>query len=231
MRVLITGANRGIGLEFARRCVERGDTVYATVRDPQTAFKLQLLGQGVFIERLKILTVNVNVESSVRQAAEQVDALEILINNAAINPETPPYETFGSLQADALADVLRTNSIAPLLMAQAFYPALKKGQNPRIINLSSEMASLTDKDYGGSYAYSMSKAALNMATRALAADLKRDGITVISLDPGWVRTDMGGPTAPLSVEESVRGCLRVIDNLKPKDSGRFLNHAGRDHRW
>lgn len=227
-RVLITGTNRGIGFELVRQYLARGARVYAGVRQSGSMGALSALNAP----RLTIVRLDVTSATSLEMAREQVqEPLDVLINNAAINPEQPAYEAFGQMQASALLDVLQTNSVAPLLVAQAFFPLLRQGANPRLINISSEMASLADKDYGGSYAYCMSKAALNMATRGLAADLRRAGIIVLALDPGWVRTDMGGAGATLSAEESVRGCLRVIDGLTPDDSGRFLNYAGQEHRW
>ncbi|NWF69885.1 MAG: SDR family oxidoreductase [Chloroflexi bacterium] len=234
MYILITGANRGIGLELVRQCVARGDRVGAGVRSGSDTRELQKIVLK-HPDHVGVLHLPVDQQALVQEAAlhaaQTLDALDVLVNNAGINPETPAEDTFGALQEASVLHVLHVNAVAPLIVAQAFMPLLKKSPRPRIINITSEMGSLADKTYGGSYAYCMSKAALNMATRGMAADLRKDDIPVVALDPGWVRTDMGGPSASLSPAESVRGILRVIDTLTLKDTGRYLDYTGRDHRW
>jgi NAD(P)-dependent dehydrogenase (short-subunit alcohol dehydrogenase family) len=232
MHILITGANRGIGLELVRQYLARGETVFAGARRVSDAL-LRLSEQ--YGERLMLVELEVNSAQSIHDAVEFVasrsESLDLLINNAGIDPEQPADANFGSLEADAMMDVLRTNAVAPLLVAQAFVPLLKHGKQPSIINITSEMGSIADRDYGGSHAYCMSKAALNMASRGMAADLRRHGIIVLALDPGWVQTDMGGPSASLTPEDSAGGILRVVDGLTIKDSGRYLDYRGREHRW
>ncbi len=232
MRVLITGASRGIGLELARQCVARGEQVFAGARNPETAHELQRLAK---LYDLTVISLDVTDEDSIAAAVNTVstktDALDVLINNAAINPETPAYETFGELQAEAVLQVLHTNTVAPLIVAQAFMDLLSKGANPRLINISSDMGSIAGRSYGGSHSYCMSKAALNMASRGLAHDLRRRNVIVIALDPGWVQTDMGGASASLTPHESVSGILRVIDSLTLKDSGKYYDYRGGQHQW
>jgi NAD(P)-dependent dehydrogenase (short-subunit alcohol dehydrogenase family) len=232
MRIFITGANRGIGLALTQQALARGDQVFAGARHPDTAHQLHRLVKQY---PLTVLPLDVTNEQTIALAAQAVrdhtSAIDVLINNAAINPETPPYETFGQLEAAAILEVLHTNTVAPLLVAQAFLPLLSKGENPRLINISTEMASLENRTYGGSHSYCMSKAALNMASRGLASDLRARKIVVIALDPGWVRTDMGGPSATLAPHESANGILKVIDNLTMKDNGKYLDYRGGQHPW
>jgi NAD(P)-dependent dehydrogenase (short-subunit alcohol dehydrogenase family) len=232
LRIFITGANRGIGLALTQQALARGDHVFAGVRHPDTAHELRRLAQQY---TLTVLPLDVTDEDSISAALNtvraQTSALDVVINNAAINPETPPYETFGQLEAAAMLEVLHTNTVAPLLVAQAFVSLLTQGDHPRLINISTEMASLANRTYGGSHSYCMSKAALNMASRGLAADLKGRKIVVVALDPGWVRTDMGGPSASLAPHESANGILKVIDSLTMKDSGKYLDYRGGQHPW
>jgi NAD(P)-dependent dehydrogenase (short-subunit alcohol dehydrogenase family) len=233
-RVLITGTSRGIGLALARAYAERGDQVFATARHPERSDALQALirahaGQVIPIQ------LDVTDAASISTAAEQVRqhtaALDILINNAGINPEEPRYERFGQLQADAMLSVLATNSVAPMLVLQAFHGLLVNGDNPRVANISSSMGSIELRRSGGSLSYCASKAALNMLTHGLAFQLRGDGVTAIALDPGWVQTDMGGRSASLRPEESANGCMRVIDGLTTRDAGRYLVWNGGEHPW
>jgi NAD(P)-dependent dehydrogenase (short-subunit alcohol dehydrogenase family) len=229
MRILITGASRGIGLELARQCAARGDEVFACARTPDTAHKLKR------INNVTIVPLDVVDEQSINAAASfvasKVNSLDVLINNAAINPETPPYESFGQLRAQSIMEVLHTNTVAPLIVAQAFLNLISKGNNPRLINVSSGMGSISDRTYGGSHSYCMSKAALNMASRGLASDVRSRKIVVIALDPGWVQTDMGGAGASLTPKQSVNGILKVVDNLTLKDTGKFYDYRGTEQEW
>lgn len=233
-RVLITGANRGIGLALARQYLARGDRVFAAVRRPDAAADLHTLA-AQYGDRLFITALDVRDVDSIAACADAVrartDALDILLNNAGINPEYDPYETFGRLEAAAMLEVLHTNSVAPMLVAQAVYDLLKRGDRPRIANFSSDMGSLTWKTSGGSLSYCASKAALNMFTRGLAPTAIRDGVIAIALDPGWVQTDMGGPGAEITPDASAMGIINVLDNLTRADAGRYLNYAGDENPW
>lgn len=231
-RILITGANRGIGLELARQYSARENTqVFATTRNPESANDLQALAQS-HPEHLTIVPLEVTHEASIKAAVamvkEKVDALDILINNAAINPSQGTKD-LSALDAEQIMDVLRVNVVAPVLVASAFADLLKAGERPRLINISSGAGSMTLRKNGGSYAYSTSKAGLNMMTRNLAFDLQP--VICIVLNPGWVKTDMGGSSANLEPEESIRGILKVVDQLSAEDNGSYRNYKGETLPW
>jgi NAD(P)-dependent dehydrogenase (short-subunit alcohol dehydrogenase family) len=243
-RVLVTGANRGIGLEWVRQYVERGEQVFAGCRRPETADKLQALA-AKYPDHLTVVALDVrsaeSIAASYAQVSAQIEALDLLINNAAVynapegdqpnmgDDDTP--QMLGSLTFDAALAVLRVNTVAPMMITQQYVEMLKRGLSPAVVNLSSWMASLSGKTSGGAYYYSTSKAALNMVTRALAADLRRFGITVLSIDPGWVKTDMAGKDAELTPEESVAGMMALIDRLTPAHNGGFYEYSGVLHPW
>jgi len=230
-RLLITGANRGIGLEFVRQGLARGEFVIATCREPGKASELDRL-QHQYPERLVIEAMDVADQGSVGAASDslhrQVDALDVLINNAGI------YVTGGrpgTFRREAFRETYETNVIGPMMVAEAFLDLLRAGDQPVIMNLSSGMGSISQKSGGGAYIYSSSKAALNMLSRILANDLRGSGITVITMSPGWTQTDMGGQGAPLHVENSVGGMLRVLDGLTMDQSGRYYQWDGRELPW
>jgi len=230
-RVLISGANRGIGLEFVRQWLQRGDVqVFATARRPQQAAQLQALAGP----RLTILPMDVSsaasIHAAVAEVAARVDGLELLVNNAAIKPPDEA-EALATLDADSMLQTLRVNSLGPLLLARACADLLRRGLRPRIVNISSGLGSLTRKVTGGGYAYGASKAALNMVTRGLAADLGPAGVTVCSLHPGWVRTEMGGRNAELSPAESVRAMRELIAGLGAAHNGACLDREGHSIAW
>lgn len=226
-RVLITGASRGIGLEFTRQLLARGDEVFAACRQPETAASLQALAT----ERLHIIRLDVtdaaSIEAAFNAVRAQTDALDWLINNAAVGDGDA--DRFGSLSFDSLLQQFRTNSAAPILIAQRFRDLIARGSNPKIIGLTSGIASLAEKPNGRAIGYSASKTALNMLNRCMAYDL--EGITAFVIDPGWVRTDMGGPGAWLEPEESVNHMLDVIDRATPEDRGKFLRWDGAEVAW
>ncbi len=230
-RILITGANRGLGLEFTRQLTERGDYIFAGCRDPKTAKDLQKLVEA-YPNQITLLALDVinekSIDTSVEIVHSYVDSLDILINNAGIYPHD---ENPTNLFSKTLLHSFHVNSVAPMIVAQRFLELLKQGENPRIINISTMMGSLQTKQSGGDYSYCSSKAALNMLSRALAFDLRMDGITVIAMHPGWVQTDMGGEKAPLAASDSVRGMLKVINGLKEIDTGKFLTWEGNEHPW
>lgn len=236
-RVLITGAGRGIGLELARQYAERGDRVLAGCRDIERAPGLRALveqhREGVSILPLEVTDAG-SLTAAVRQARQAVDGLDILINNAAINPgdaKVPGPDGQRLLDEARTLEVLRVNVVAPVRVAQAFTPLLLRGAAPRVVNISSGSGSLALATEPDDYAYGASKAALNMVSRTLAWNVRDQGITVVMIDPGWVKTDMGGLGAPLEPEESVKGLLTVIDGLTPDDTGRFLRYDGSEVPW
>jgi NAD(P)-dependent dehydrogenase (short-subunit alcohol dehydrogenase family) len=233
-QIFITGENRGIGLELTRQYLQSGDVrVFAACRSPQDAAALYRL-KADHPDNLIVLALEVTDAESISSAAKTVrdtsDRLDILINNAGI--EAPGREqSFEGISPQVMQRVYAVNSIAPLMIARALVDFLRMGKHPRLINISSEMGSITHRDYGGSYAYCASKAALNMITRGLAADLQPRGIIVTALDPGWVQTDMGGAGADLTPQESVSGMMKVIAGLKMADSGAFLRWDGSSLPW
>lgn len=225
MHIVLTGANRGIGLELARQYLARGDAVTAGVRSPADARELASLGG----ERLRVLACDVAHEPSVRAFAEQVAGpVDVLINNAGlrVRPDELDDDLEGALRMFAV------NALGALRVTRALLSLLRAAPRARVANLSSGLGSIADNTSGGAYGYRMSKAALNMASRSLAQDLAAFGVCVVALSPGWVQTDMGGAGATLPVEDSVRGMLEVIDRMGPKDSGQFLDHrAGKTWPW
>jgi len=181
---------------------------------------------------LSVLPLDLNKERSITGLAHETgmltDKLDALINNAGV---LVSGERYGELAAKTFAETFAINVIGPLLLTQALTALLEQGKAARVINLSSDLGSQGDTVAFNTPSYAISKAALNMVTRLTAAELGARGITVISLNPGWVKTDMGGAHAPLAVNESVAGMLKVIDGLKPGDGGRFLDYNGTDVAW
>ena len=221
--VLITGANRGLGLEFARKFQARGYQVIGTARDPAAAEELKAL--GVRVEQLDVADTG-----SARALAERLGGagIDILINNAGIFGTNS--RSLAELEVDKLNEAFAVNSIGPLRVTQALLENLRHGRDKKIINISTVMASISGNT-GGVYAYHASKAALNSIGKSLAGELGREGFIVVMIHPGWVRTDMGGPTAPLSPEESIGAILKLIDGLKAEDNGRFMDYQGQTVPW
>jgi NAD(P)-dependent dehydrogenase (short-subunit alcohol dehydrogenase family) len=235
--ILITGANRGLGLEFTRQYLERGAHVFAACRLPAAASSLHHL-QARFSQRLSVVALDVTNADAIRTAHDtvhaQTEGLDVLINNAAIystRGSDEPLERLGNLSFEDALTVLRVNAVGPLLVAQQFLGLLRAGRRAKLINISSGYGSVSANTAGFPYYYSASKAALNMFMRSLAANTKRWGITTVLLDPGWVSTDMGGPGAPLVPEEAVAAMIRVIDALTPQYNGRFLTWRGDEQDW
>jgi NAD(P)-dependent dehydrogenase (short-subunit alcohol dehydrogenase family) len=228
MHALITGANRGIGLEFVRQLTARGDTVTALARDPEAATELAALAASSR-GRIRLLAAQLDDDASVRRAAADPAvasaALDLLINNAG---------TMGKMQSLAdldLDDVKRTfdvNALGPIRVTRAFLPHLLRAETRRVVHVTSGMGSIADNASGGAYGYRMSKAALNMANKSMSRDFAAQRLCCVVINPGWVQTDMGGGGAPTPVAESVRSMLAKIDALGPQDSGRFLDYKRDD---
>jgi NAD(P)-dependent dehydrogenase (short-subunit alcohol dehydrogenase family) len=168
------------------------------------------------------------IDAAQAVVSAQVDALDLLFNNAAVHFGD---ETIVSVDAERLVRTFRVNSVGPVIVVQRYLDLLKRGHSPKIVNISSEAGSISRMRRSRGYAYYASKAALNMFTRALAFDQNLEGITVISMHPGWVRTDMGGSKATLSPAESAAGILRVADGLTQADNGKFYTHEGDEYSW
>ncbi len=231
-RILITGANRGIGLELVRQYLQHEEvTVIAACRHPERATALHGLdNQYTYAERLHIVQLDVTDAGSIAHAAEtagqHVDELDLLINNAAINPKTG-IQDLDRISAEEMLNILHVNTVAPVMVTRAFVHLLRRGERPMVVNMSSMMGSIANKRSGGYYGYCTSKAGLNMVTRTLAVDLRVDGIICVAVNPGWVQTDMGGAGAHLSAQEAVAGMLHLFDGLTLDDSGGFMQWDGR----
>ena len=227
---LITGANRGLGLEFARQYLADGWQVYAACRDPNSAAELRRLADESGHE-LRILALDVTELASVKAAAAELDgkAVDLLLNNAGVMGARG--QTIGNIDYEAWAKVLDANTMGPMRVSEAFVDHVARSKRKLIVTLTSGMGSLADNTSGGSIAYRSSKAAVNMVMRSLAIDLAPRGITCVVVNPGWVLTDMGGPHASLTTAESVTMLRRLIARLGPAQSGKFFNYDGREYAW
>ncbi len=228
--VLVTGANRGLGLEFARQYAADGWKVYAACRDPDAAQELaQVAAESG--GAIRVLALEVTDAASVRAAAQSLagEAIDLLINNAGVG--SPKKQRLGSLDYAAWAHVLDVNTLGPMRVVEAFLDSVAKGGDRKIVTLTSAMGSIADNGSGGSYAYRSSKAAVNIVMKSLSIDLAPRGITCVVVHPGWVRTDMGGPDGKLTPTQSVTALRRLIAGLKPEDTGRFFNYDGKTYPW
>jgi NAD(P)-dependent dehydrogenase (short-subunit alcohol dehydrogenase family) len=226
---LITGCSKGIGLELCDQLLELGHTVIATARNPDGSEKLKALATA-YPEQCTVHKLDVTSEDSVRCLVEKLGDeahIDVLINNAGIfkNYETP----LPDVTILELVDMYNVNTLGALRVTRALLPLLQASIRPIIVNMSTGLASISDNTGGKAYGYRMSKAALNMFTKTVAMDYPR--MICIAVDPGWVRTDMGGPNAPRSVESAVRSLVRLIEDLKPDDSGMFLDTRGGETHW
>jgi len=230
-RVIVTGASRGLGLEFTRQLLARGDRVIAACRDPQRAEGLQVLA-GAHSDRLHLGTLDVAdtelISAFAEDAAHVFDGIDLLLNNAG---KLVRGERFGSVEATSLQSSFATNAAGPYLLTQALAPLLAKGRHAVVANVSSQLGSITRTNSFYTPTYAISKAALNMATVLLAHGLADSGACVIAFHPGWVKTAMGGADAPLEPAASVAGMLNVISGLKMEDSGTFVDYLGNSMPW
>jgi len=227
---LITGANRGLGLEFAKQYLADNWKVYAACRDPSSASELRRLADGSR-GKLLVLSVDVSDLANVRAAAVELKGkpIDLLLNNAGIGG--PRGQTIGNIDYETWARVLDVNTLGPMRVAEAFVDNVARSDRELIVTVTSGMGSISDNSSGGAFAYRTSKAAVNMVMRSLAVDLAPRGITCVVINPGWVRTDMGGANARLTAAESVTAMRRLIDKLGPAQSGKFFNHDGREYAW
>lgn len=229
LHCLVTGANRGIGLEFTRQLLARGDRVTATCRHPGRATALNALA-GEHPGRLHVLPLDITAAKSHAELVRELPLvggdIDLLVNNAGV---LHSGERFGHLTADNFEDSFRTNAVGPLLLTQALAPHLTDGA--KVVNVSSVLGSIGSVDGFHTPSYAVSKAALNMVTALLAQALAERGATVLAFHPGWVMTDMGGDGAQLPASDAVAAMLRVVDAATPTDSGRFLNRHGEPVPW
>lgn len=234
--ILITGANRGIGLELVRVFLKNGHTVVATARQQEKAGELQSLVHDAPRDALTIIPLDVASDSSAAQAAkvcaEKTSSIDILINNAGVYPEGGD-EPFAEIALELFQRAIDVNYMGAIRVTKEFLPLVRKGTNARIVNVSSGAATITAKADSRRYCYGPSKTALNMFTRTLACELKQGGIVVTAIGPGWVRTEMGGAEADLSVEDSAAAMATTIENLSMEHSGEFLDRFGSSdvYKW
>jgi NAD(P)-dependent dehydrogenase (short-subunit alcohol dehydrogenase family) len=221
--VLVTGANRGIGLELARQYSAAGWQVIGTARKPAQAGELAALG-------VRIVQLDVTDAASVARMAEEIGTqpIDILINNAGI---LPVMRSLGDIAFDTFTRIIDVNTVGPARVTQALIDNLQRGQVRKIVNMTSGLGSIGNNRSGGFYGYRESKAGLNMFTKTLAAEFGPDGFICIVMDPGWVKTDMGGPNAPTRVEDSVAGIRQVVEGLTPADNGTYWTFEGEPTPW
>jgi len=227
---LITGANRGLGLEFARQYLAERWQVYAACRYPDSASELRRLADASD-DKLQMLALDVTDPVNVKAAATELDgqAIDLLLNNAGVGGARG--QTIGNIDYDAWAKVLDANTMGPMRVSEAFVDHVARSDRKLIVTLTSGMGSIADNTSGGAFAYRSSKAAVNMVVRSLAIDLAPRGITCVVVNPGWVRTDMGGSHATLTPAESVKRLRDLIETLGSAQSGKFYNHDGREYPW
>ena len=227
--ILITGTNRGIGREFVRQYLERGDSVIATCRSRDKADELlDLQASGA---SLQVMDLDVSAADSRNAFAAALgdEPVDVFINNAGIYG--PRNASFRDVSEAEWLQVMQVNTIAPLLLTQKIVDNLKRGKDGRLMYVTSKMGSIGDNQSGGSYIYRSSKTALNQVVRSLAHDLAGDGLTAAVIHPGWVQTDMGGPNALIDTRTSVEGMISVIDGLVRDDAGKFFNYDGSVIPW
>ena len=222
--ILIIGANRGLGLEFAKQYSNTNHNIIATTRNKDSSKELSEIN-NIDIAELD-LTSDASVNSFVTSIGSQ--KIDILIHNAGIFSDEQLKE---DLDTDAWMNEMRINAVIPIILARKLKNNLKMGSDKKVVFISSQMGSIDDNYSGRFYFYRSSKSALNSAARSLSIDWKDDGISVLILHPGWVKTDMGGPNAPVSIDESIEGMMQVIDSTDIRDTGRFLNYDGKELPW
>ena len=219
---LVTGASRGLGAEFVRQLRERGHTVVAAVRDPSTASAASRQGA-------RVVQLDVDRPETFDAFARALDApIDVLVNNAGIASDDASIR---SIAIQTFEHVFRTNVFGSALLTKALLPLLRRGTRRAVVNVSSLLGSLASTPGGFSYAYCASKAALDMLTVLMHRELADDGVTVVSLDPGWNRTDMGGAAAPLDPKDTVRSMVGILERLGREDSGRFIGWDGAPRPW
>jgi len=227
--ILVTGANRGIGLEFVKQYMAMGEQVIGTYRDVGSSDELIKLSKDS--SALDILNLDVASDDSMAAFPAQLGdrPVDIFINNAGVYG--PRDSSFGNVDEANWIPVLRINALAPLLLTQLIVENLRRGQSKKLLYVTSKMGSIDDNKGGGSYVYRSSKAALNAVVKSISVDLASEEMSVAVLHPGWVRTDMGGPNGLIDSQTSVSGMIEVIRNLDLGSSGGFFNYDGTVIPW
>jgi NAD(P)-dependent dehydrogenase (short-subunit alcohol dehydrogenase family) len=229
--LLITGANRGIGLEFCNQYAADGWRILACCRDPGKADALNKLAVR-YPDFIKLYALDVTNHAQIEQLARTLsdETIDLLINDAGVYPASDKGG-FGHTDYAEWMSAFTINTMAPLKMVEAFVNQIECSKLKLIVTITSQMGSIDDNGSGGSYLYRSSKAAANMVVKSLAVDLKDNGITSVAFNPGWVKTDMGGPNAMISVEQSVADMRKVIAGLTLSDTGKFIGNDGLVIPW
>ena len=224
--IFITGANRGLGFEFAKQYAADGWRVIAACRDPAKAEALSAVEGDVQVE-----TMDVDDDASVASLSDKLkdEAIDLLINNAGIYG--PKHLSAEDMDYEAWGRVLRTNTMSPFRVTMAFLQQVRNSDQKIIATLSSKMGSLNENQDGGEYIYRSSKAALNAALKGLSYDLADAGIRIMLIHPGWASTDMGGPSAPLLPADGVAGLRKVLAGIKDGETGVFYDYKGAELAW
>ena len=229
MSILITGTNRGIGLEFVKYYLKNNEKVIATYRNKNSAKDLIELKNTT--SNLSLVELDVSNPNSINEFASKItdQPIDTFINNAGVFG--PRNNVFGNYNAKEWLDVFNINTIAPLLITQKILKNLRLGKNKKLVFISSKVGSIEENTGGGMYIYRSSKTALNQVIKSLSIDFKDENFITAALHPGWVQTDMGGPNALIDTKTSVKGMAEVIDSLVLKNSGRFYNYDGSSIPW
>lgn len=225
-RILITGSNRGLGLEWVRQFLNLGWHVYATCRHPNQAEDLKRLQQNH--NTLSLHQLDITHPEDVQYIAQELSDIEldILVNNAGVYFERWGKDKLGRIDYDAWLESFKVNTLGAVRITEALRTALTRGDKRLVVTITSHMGSLEDIRSPNDYAYRSSKAALNTVMKGLAYELEQDGIGIMLVHPGWVRTRMGGRSAPLSAKESVSNMRKLVERFTLADSGRFYRHDG-----
>ena len=225
--VLVTGANRGLGYEFVKQYSENKFDVFACCRNVNEAKKLKELAE--ISENIKIYELDVGNVKTIKNLSQQLqnEKIDVLINNAGIYRSS----TVGNINYDEWIESFKVNTIAPYQIVENFLEQIINSDLKKVVSITSKMGSIDDNTSGGSYIYRSSKTALNSMMRSLTHDLKNQGVATLTLHPGWVRTDMGGPGGWINSIESVQGMIKQIDKLTIDDSGKYLDYAGKFINW
>ena len=229
MSILITGTNRGIGLEFVKHYLKNNEKVIATYRNKNSAKDLLELKNTT--SNLSLVELDVSNPNSINEFASKItdQPIDTFINNAGVFG--PRNNEFGNFNAKEWLDVFNINTIAPLLITQKILKNLRLGKNKKLVFISSKVGSIEENTGGGMYIYRSSKTALNQIIKSLSIDFKDENFIATALHPGWVQTDMGGPNALIDTKTSVKGMAEVIDSLVLKNSGSFYNYDGSSIPW
>lgn len=228
--ILLTGANRGIGLELARCYAAAGWRLQACCRNPGQATELKALA-AAHPDRVSLHPLEVTDPQSIAALAASLQggSIDLLFHNAGVAGPKP--QGFGPIDRQGWLQTFEVNTLGPFYLTQALVDLVAASRLRIVAIMGTSLGSIADNSSGGLYAYRSSKAAVHMVMKSLAIDLAPREIVVVALHPGWVRTDLGGPAAPLRPDQSAQGLIRVLDDLTAADSGRLLSYTGEELPW